>query len=84
MGATIDERFLRIHPRTERWFVEREQCRQCAHVRFIQDHERSGSTIWQCAAAPSSGQKNQEHRTCIAARDDLGECGPEGRLFQPK
>lgn len=82
MAAMLDERFLRVHPRTERWFVEREQCRQCTHVRFLQDRERSGGTIWQCEAVPGGEQKNKEFRTCIAARDETGRCGPEGRLFE--
>lgn len=81
----IDERFLRVHPRTALWWEQREQCKRCAHVRhrpqkFTGKGNTNGSGLgMSCAVSPARWGE----ASCIGARDLGSPCGPDADLFQP-
>jgi hypothetical protein len=76
----IDRRFLRLHPATEAWWVQRQQCALCSHCQPSSGPE--GEQIMRCGVTTNKGPRGTAY--CIDTRLPSGACGPEGRLFQPK
>ena len=68
-----DTRFLAVHPRTELWWEQREQCWICINATRT-------DTMLTCDAVARDG--NNFDRTCISARDEGGPCGPSAKLFR--
>lgn len=76
----IDRRFLRLHPATEAWWVQRQQCALCTHCAQITGPE--GEQIMRCRVSKNKGPGGTAY--CIDARLPSGPCGPGGALFQSK
>ena len=94
--AEIDTRFLSVHPRTELWWTQREQCRNCVHMSedgdTTQGRHHSGRGLprgMRCLKLEGNiGSGSYQGRSisiyCIDARDETGKCGPSGALFKEK
>lgn len=76
----LDQRFLRIHPRTALWFEQRETCERCANCIVMPPlaGRNSGNGGMRCAL-------NKPEPYCIDMRE-VGDstCGPEARFFKEK
>lgn len=76
--------FMKVHPRTERWWKEREQCKQCKH------YSERKTTGLKAMLSPLQACLVQPHFrriypwACIEMRDEGAPCGPEGLLFEAK
>lgn len=92
----LDERFLKVHPRTAEWLAQRETCFKCANLIFDKDRPEMNCRLF--TVEPNFGKsksvvyhnamrKALEVRGvkmyCIDARDKDGPCGPEARAFSP-
>jgi hypothetical protein len=81
----IDERFLKIHPRTVEWQRQRKKCAKCAHL--IRPPGATRESM-RCSAVPNvhgiGNNRNGKHDAayCIDARE--GACGPAAALFKAK
>lgn len=81
MAILLSDRFLTIHPATELWWQQREQCQRCAHVsRRLEGTDRESSEVLRCQVVRTPLGR-RESAYCIDARA-TGECGPEATLFQ--
>jgi hypothetical protein len=83
----IDLAFLRVHPRTQKWWEERVTCRACVH--YVVGVDRHGAGGERCAAVRYRvGLGGRSGRTlnmyCIDARDEGSRCGPDAVLFKPR
>ena len=79
MAATLSETFLTVHPATELWWQQREQCLRCANVDRRLEGQKDLSEVLRCKVVRTpAGRK--EWAYCIDAR--AGACGPEATLFQ--
>lgn len=66
--------FQRIHPATELWWQQREQCFRCEHFQLYEG--RSGEGVMYCLVGVP--------KYCIDARLEGQPCGPDARLFSEK
>ena len=94
MMAEIDTRFLSVHPRTELWWAQREQCQRCAHMSEDGDTTNGlrksgtlagGMRCLQAARRIGGGAMHWGRSIsiyCIDARDETGKCGPDAKLFK--
>jgi len=83
MPTLLSDTFLTIHPATELWFTQREQCQRCAHVsRRLEGTQKEQSEVLRCQVVRTPAGR-RESAYCIDARA-TGECGPEAKLFQEK
>lgn len=72
----LDQRFLRVLPRTRLWWAQRETCRTCAHYRA--ETSTAGGVTEHCAAGHAGGGR---FCACIDMRDEGQACGTEAALF---
>ena len=78
--ATLRSEFLTVHPATELWFAQREQCLRCAHVeRRVRGQKEQGQELRCRASYAPAGRR--EWAYCIDARS-TGECGPNATLYK--
>jgi hypothetical protein len=83
MATLLSDTFLTIHPATELWWQQREQCQRCAHVsRRLEGTQKEQSEVLRCQVVRTPLGR-RESAYCIDARA-TGECGPEAKLFQEK
>jgi hypothetical protein len=83
MMATIDTRFLTVHPRTLLWWRQREQCATCAHLVETPENVRSKSGGgMQCGVVRAYSPSGLA--SCISARDEGQACGPDAVLWEPR
>jgi len=78
MATLLSETFLRVHPATELWWQQREQCMRCGNALLTRPYE--GETILRCTMLRQSGAHGSGY--CIDARLPDGPCGPEAKLFK--
>ena len=87
----IDARFLRVHPATEVWWQQREQCESCRHMMLIEGN--IGESIMRCRVSKNehAGRFRRAHEArgierlyCIDARSPDHPCGPDGKLWIAK
>ena len=84
MPTLLSDTFLTIHPATELWWQQREQCLRCAHVsRRLEGTDRKSSEVLRCQVARAPLGR-RERAYCIDARLPDGPCGPEAKLFKEK
>lgn len=77
-GQVIDTRFLRMHPRTERWINhERDTCAKCVHC-------SQQFTAMNCQRTTRTTSYGSDMFTCMSARELPSNCGPEGKFFEPR
>jgi hypothetical protein len=84
-ARTIDETFLRAHPRTALWQRQRAQCAGCAHL--IDAPLPLQHQAMRCAAVPVPQRQGRprahDPEFCIDAREEGAACGPDAVLFTP-
>jgi hypothetical protein len=78
MATLLSETFLRVHPATELWWQQREQCMRCGNALLTRPYE--GETILRCTMLRQGGAHGSGY--CIDARGLDGPCGPEAKLFK--
>jgi len=79
--ATLRSEFLRVHPATELWWQQREQCERCAHVDRRLEGRKEQSEVLRCTAVRTPAGR-REWAYCLDARLEGRECGPEAKLFK--
>lgn len=80
----IDTTFLKVHPRTELWWKQREKCMRCENFRHRPARSSgngSGSGQGMSCAVVNHGLLPA---SCIQAREEGSKCGPHGLLFVAK
>ena len=92
MARLLSEQFLHTHPATLDWWQRRERCESCKHSRLKRGDGNEG--VLRCARsrrpnalvrqmlAARTGTDLRPY--CIDASDKGGDCGPDGRLYEPK
>ena len=81
---TLDERFLRPHPRTVLWWAQRETCRTCAHYRQERSGEsRSGMSIVVIAKSVNSGSVRPPGRLSTASAKKRSTSALEATRLMP-
>jgi len=68
-----------------------ESVKLCINCKFAVNYSTSGnadSTSYICEKSSNvnlvTGSTNTVERMCLVMRSNGGECGPEGRLYEPK
>ena len=73
----LDTTFLSVHPATQAWWGQRDQCESCSA-----SYHEVGIGGMRCRSFTQT--KNQvPHGYCIDARLEEGPCGPQAVLFKP-
>lgn len=90
----LDERFLKVHPRTAEWLKQREKCFHCSNLIFDKNKPSMRCAAFAVApefkptATPAYREgmakalaERDVKMYCIDARELDGPCGPEARSF---